>query len=238
MLKTMSNKSITTKKADVASFLETVARTPVKTKGGASTGGRLLFAMDATASRQPSWDRACDLQASMFLSTEQLGGLSVQLCYYRGYKEFYKTAWLSNAKTLLAKMTSVKCLGGYTQIARVLQHAVTETRQRKVQAIVFIGDAIEEDVDQLCNLAGQLGILKTPVFIFQEGADAQVASVYKQIALLSGGAYCAFDENSARLLRDLLSAVAIFASGGLPALENYTKSQSASVKLLTKQLKT
>ena len=46
---------------------------------------RLIFAMDATASREPTWDRACQVQGQMFLETAALGGLEVQLVYYRGF---------------------------------------------------------------------------------------------------------------------------------------------------------
>ena len=50
----------------------------VRSSAGA---GRLLFAMDATASREPSWDQACHLQAEMFGATDGLGGLEVQLVF-------------------------------------------------------------------------------------------------------------------------------------------------------------
>ena len=69
----------------VADFLSKVAAIPNR----ASTGrrGRLIFALDATVSRQPTWDQACHIQAEMFQETEALGGLDVQLVYYRGFRE-------------------------------------------------------------------------------------------------------------------------------------------------------
>ncbi len=222
-------------KTTVAKFLEKVASTPaLKTN---SKEGRLLFAMDATASRQPTWDRACQLQSTMFKATEQLGGLSVQLCYYCGYKEFYRTKWLVSTDSLLRSMSRVSCSAGHTQIDRVLKHAIEETRAQQVQAVVLIGDAVEESPDKLSQLAGQLGILKTPVFVFQEGYDLAVSSVFRQIAHLSGGAYSAFDESSAQQLKELLSAVAVYASGGLKALEKFSASKSQPLQLLTQQLK-
>lgn len=218
----------------MAQFLDKLARTPVVT--GNKNAGRLLFAMDATASRQPTWDRACHLQSSMFKATEQLGGLNVQLCYYRGYNEFHVSQWLSETATLLRDMSGVSCLAGHTQIHRVLNHAIEQTRNQRVQAVVLIGDALEESLDSLANLAGQLGILKTPVFVFHEGNDAVVARAFRQIAQLSGGAYCAFDESSAQQLKDLLAAVAIYASGGLKALEDFSANRSPAIKRLTQQL--
>src|SRR5687768_9116709 len=136
--------------ADVSAFLDKLARTPALRTGGA---GRLIFAMDATASREPSWDRACQIQAEMFKETAALGGLEVQLVYYRGFGECKASKWADSADKLLRAMTGVRCLGGATQIRRVLQHAIKETEGRKVNALVFVGDCMEEDIDELCDLA-------------------------------------------------------------------------------------
>ncbi len=220
---------------DVSSFLEKVARTPVRTPSGER--GRLIFAMDATASREPSWDSACQLQAEMFQATGDLGGLLVQLCYYRGFNEFQAGEWCADTDTLLRQMTAVRCLGGHTQIGRVLDHALQETGRNKVQAIVFVGDALEEDIDALCHQAGRLGILNLPVFVFQEGKNPAVEAGFRQIARLSGGAYVPFDAGSAAQLQQLLSAVAVFAAGGRKALEDYSKRAGPDVLRLTQQLK-
>lgn len=198
--------------------------------------GRLMFAMDATASREPSWDRACKIQGDMFSTTAALGGLEIQLCYYRGYDEFDSSPWLSSANALLQRMTSVSCQGGYTQIEKVLQHAIKQTRLKKVQALVFVGDCMEEGVDRLCHLAGELGMLGVPVFIFHEGAEPRAQRAFKQITRLTRGAYCSFDAKSAAQLRDLLSAVAVYAAGGRKALRDFGKDRGEVVKRLTRQL--
>ncbi|MEX2326579.1 MAG: VWA domain-containing protein, partial [Pseudomonadales bacterium] len=199
--------------------------------------GRLIFALDATASREPTWDSACQLQAEMFKETGDLGGLLIQLCYYRGFNDFHAGDWCQDADTLLTAMTAVRCLGGRTQLGRVLNHALKEARRNPIQALVFVGDAVEEDADALCHVAGQLGLLNVPVFVFQEGHLPGVRSVFQQIAKLSGGAYAAFDESSASQLRALLSAVAVFAAGGRKALEDYSQKKGGDVLLLTRQLK-
>ncbi|MBL4581974.1 MAG: hypothetical protein JKY29_09165, partial [Gammaproteobacteria bacterium] len=62
-------------KNDVQQFLSKLASLP-KTSGDA----RLIFSLDATASRQGTWDVASQLQNEMFLSAQSLGGLNVQLC--------------------------------------------------------------------------------------------------------------------------------------------------------------
>src|SRR5690606_29045923 len=139
--------------SEVDAFLRQLAATPPSATA-AGTRGRLIFAMDATASREPTWDRAAHLQAEMFKQTEALGGLEVQLIYYRGFGECRASPWVTEPSKLLRYMTGVFCLAGQTQIGKVLKHAVKETKRRKVSALVFVGDAMEEDVDHLGHLAG------------------------------------------------------------------------------------
>ena len=218
--------------AAVAAFLQKVASMPT-VRPASGRPGRLIFAIDATASRQPTWDRACQLQGEMFLAVRDAGGLAVSLCYYRGFGEFAATPFLTNAADLARRMSGVNCLGGQTQILRTLKHAAAETRREKVNAVVFIGDAIEEDVDAICHVAGELGLRGTPVFCFQEGRSPIVETAFRQVAKLSGGAWAPFDAASAEVLRDLLRAVAVFAAGGRQALARLT---SASARHIAGQL--
>lgn len=215
----------------VAEFLRQAALAPRM-----ETQGRLIFALDATASRQPTWDRACQLQADMFLETTKLGGLAVQLVWYRGFGEFGASDWLTQTDRLVRQMTAVYCLGGATQIARVLAHALTETRRRRINAVAFVGDCMEEDADRLCAQAGQLGLLGVPVFIFHEGHDPTAATTFRQIADLSRGAYCRFDAGSAKQLRELLSAVAVYAAGGGQALASLGQRRGGLALTLSRQL--
>ena len=138
---------------EVDAFLEAVKQTPPAKTGEGR--GRLIFALDATASRQRTWDQAMSLQSDMFVHTRGIGSLDVQLLYYRGYDECRASKWLDNADKVLALMRKVHCQAGRTQIGRVLKHALAECRAKQVQALVFIGDCVEEDIDQLGNLAGQ-----------------------------------------------------------------------------------
>ena len=223
------------RKAAVGAFLRKAAVTPYRP--GARKRGRMMFAIDATASREPTWDMACQIQSEMFESTHAIGGLEVQLAFYRGFGEFKVTKWLTNSKTLVRHMTSVFCLGGQTQISRLFRHALKETKLTRVDALVFVGDYVEEDVDALCHLAGQLGVLGVPIFIFHEGGEPLSARAFRQMAKLSGGAYCPFDVGSARQLRDLLGAVAVYAAGGRVALTDYGKQRGGAVLRLTGQIK-
>ncbi len=222
--------------SEVEAFLRKVAAAPAPGAAGGARG-RLIFAMDATASREPTWDRASHLQAEMFKETEALGGLEVQLIYYRGFGECRASRWVANSGELLKFMTGVFCLAGRTQIGKVLKRAIKETREKKVSALVFVGDAMEEDIDHLGHLAGELGLLGVPCFMFHEGEDPVSRKAFQQVARLSGGAFCNFDSASARQLRELLSAVAVFAAGGRPALADYSKKTGGLVPQLTHQVK-
>jgi len=221
-------------RSEVDAFLRKVASTPVVKSSDQS--GRLIFSMDATASREPTWDQACHIQAQMFEETAALGGLSIQLCFYRGFNEFNASGWLTHSADLHKRMTAVRCMGGHTQISKVLRHAIEESRQNKINALVFVGDCMEEEPDRLCQLAGELGIYNVPVFLFHEGHDPGAEAAFKQIARLTNGAYCPFDTGSAQQLRDLLSAVAVYAAGGRRALENFSRTRGKRVKLLTRQI--
>jgi hypothetical protein len=218
------------KAAEVEAFLSRVKA--MRSVKPASGRGRLIFALDATASREPTWDHACRLQGEMFEATAALGGLDVQLVFYRGFDECKASRWLAAAADLHRAMRSVSCIGGSTQIARVLTHALKEARANKINALVFVGDAMEEKVDELSRLAGELGLLGAPVFVFHEGGDEVAGRAFRHIAKLSGGAYCPFDAGSAKQLRELLGAVAAFAAGGQPALVDYGKRKGGAAQLL------
>ncbi|HTV70095.1 MAG TPA: VWA domain-containing protein [Rhizobiaceae bacterium] len=186
---------------------------------GSKGEGRLILALDATMSRQPTWDLACRLQADMFDAVGKAGALQVQLVYFRGFDECRASKFVADTGALRDLMTGIECRGGHTQIRKVLAHALKETQRAKVNALVFIGDAMEEHIDDLAAKAGELGLHGTPVFLFQEGRDAGVETAFKEIARLSKGAWFRFDQSSAAMLAKLLSAVAIYATGGLKALE-------------------
>lgn len=198
----------------VAAFLEKAATVP--TLRAAPSPARLLFGVDATASRQPTWDRACHLQAEMFAGAP--GGLAVSLAFYRGHGEFRATAFLGDARALAAEMTGVTCLGGHTQILRLLRHAEEEAARARLHAVVFVGDAMEEDGEAILAAAGRLGARGTPVFVFQEGDDPRATPVLRGIAQRSGGAWAPFDHRSPGTLAALLRGAAAFATGGRTAL--------------------
>lgn len=221
--------------AEVDAFLDQVkALTPAN----AGTGqGRLIFAMDATMSRQPTWDLALGLQGEMFAAVKAVGGLDVQLIYFRGFGECRASKWVRDPEALARLMTQVSCRGGHTQIGKVLTHARKETAAKKVNALVYVGDCMEENIDDLAAQAGELGLLGVPVFVFQEGHEPNAERAFREIARLTGGAWCRFDSGSATQLRELLAAVAVYASGGHKALADLSRERGGNTRLLLEQLK-
>ena len=221
--------------ADIDAFLEKMAAIPATTLAGER--GRLIFAMDATASREPSWDRACHIQGEMFAATAALGGLDVQLVYYRGFRECKASPWIGNSDELVGRMTAVRYLGGATPIAKIIKPAVEGDGKRQVNDLGVVGDCVEGGVQVRLPLAGAFGLLGVPAFVFHVGAEPIAMRGFKHIAKLTNGAYCRFDTASAGQLKELLSAVAVYAAGGRKALEDYSRSAGAVVRQITSQVK-
>jgi hypothetical protein len=220
---------------DVDSFLERVRTLPPVQNAG--TRGRLVLAMDATMSRQPAWDTALSLQGDMFAETARIGGLDVQLVYFRGFDECRASKWSSDPQALARRMSGISCMGGNTQILKVLKHLRTEAKSGKISAMIYIGDAMEENIDALAQVAGEIGMLGVPAFMFQEGRDVVAETAFREIARLTRGAYFRFGADSARVLRDLLRAVAVYAAGGYAALADHSAKRGGAATLLLEQLK-
>jgi hypothetical protein len=220
----------TTSRAEVEAFLSQVKALEPAVKTGER--GRLIFALDATMSRQPTWDQACQLQAEMFREATGLGGLDLQLVYYRGLAECRASGWIAEPQRFGELMSRIDCRGGQTQIAKVLAHARNENDRRKVAAIVFVGDAMEESLDALCVSAGELGLRSVPAFMFQEGSDPVCEQAFREIARLTRGAYCRFAPGAARELGELLRAAAAYAAGGIRALAALRASSTTASKLI------
>lgn len=208
-------KKTPTSKSSVTEFLENAKRFPAPR----DSQTRIIFAMDATQSRSPTWDLATNLHAELFVTARQQD-LSVQLVYYRGIDEFYATRWNDSATGLLQTMQQVQCRGGLTQISRVLSHAIKEVQASSMKALAFVGDTYEEEPQELYRLAGQLAMYRLPVFMFQEGHDPFVAPVYAEIARLTNGAHIPFQPGSAQQFAELLRAVVAYATGGIDAVKS------------------
>jgi hypothetical protein len=222
-------------RAEIDSFLSQVRSLgPANDRG---QRGRLIFALDATMSRQPTWDHACQLQAEMFREAAAVGSLAIQLVYYRGLAECRSSPWIAEPQRLGALMARIHCRGGHTQIAKVLAHARRENDAAKVAALVFVGDAMEEKLDDLCVAAGELGLRNVAAFMFQEGYDPVCEQAFREIARLTRGAYCRFAPGAAHELAELLRAAAAYAAGGMKALAHLKEQRNAGAIRLIEQLK-
>ncbi len=221
----------TSSRAEIDTFLERVKT--LAPSGTLGVRGRLVFALDATMSRQPTWDSACRLQADMFREAASIGGLDIQLVYFRGLGECRASRWVSDARALSGLMEGINCRSGHTQIGKVLVHARREGERGKVAALVYVGDAMEEQVDELCARAGELGLLGIRAFVFQEGGDPAAEQAFREIARLTGGAYCRFSPGAASELGELLRAAAAYAAGGMKALDDLSaRRDRGAIKLL------
>jgi hypothetical protein len=215
---------------EIAAFVEEARQTPAP---AASGRGRLIFALDATMSRQPTWDLAQSLQARMFQAAAKLGGLDVQLVYFRGLSECRASRFVSDGRGLAELMSRISVRAGETQIRKVLAHARDEAKRARVGALVFVGDAMEENPDALAALAGELALHGVKAFMFQEGNDPGARRTFSEIARLTGGAYSAFDAGSSARLEALLRAAASYAAGGHVALERAAAADPAARLLLS-----
>lgn len=199
---------------DVASFLAKarLVRTANEKKGHSAQFGRLIFALDATMSRQPTWDVACSLQSELFDVAAKDGGLAMQLAYFRGVNECRASRWTREAQDMIRWMERFDCRAGRTQIGRLLTHILNEASENRVDAVVYVGDCLEEDPDKIVGLAGDIGLHKIPVFVFQEGDDPLASTIFRDVARLTGGAYGQFDPSARHVLARYLRAIARFAA--------------------------
>jgi hypothetical protein len=219
---------------DITAFLDAASKTPTLPQ----VKGRLIFAVDATMSRQPTWDAATEIQSDMFEVAQSVGGLGVQLVYFRGRGEFAVSEWTTTPAALAARMRRVSTRSGFTQLRRVLTHAKEESRRTRVGALVYVGDCFEENPDVVAKEAGALALLGVPAFMFHEGDDPNAAAMFREVARLTHGVYARFDSGSARQLRDLLRAAAVYATGGRSALNRFAELTGGEVLRLARSIGT
>lgn len=220
---------------DIASFVAE-ARVLAGRDGGRPDAARMIFAIDATQSREATWDLASGLQMQMFQAAEAHGGLCVQLVYFRGTDECRASRWHARARPLVEAMERVGCRAGHTQIARVLRHALKERAGGKIAALVLIGDACEEEHDEIVGLAGQLALVAVPVFAFHEGPDPNAERLFREVARVSRGAFHRFDRRAPQALADALRAAAVYAAGGQQALQRLAAREGGTFRLIAAQV--
>jgi hypothetical protein len=204
----------------VDSFLRRVEQTSRGDLERSSSGSTnsLLFALDATASREGTWDLACQVQHEMFEAVGEAGELALQLAFYRGYHELRASKWVIDSRELHRLMSAVRCRSGATQIQRMLDHAYDVSNERPLRTVVFVGDSVEEPIEGILGAAGKLAIKGVPVLMFLEGDDGHAEAAFRKVADITHGAFARFDLSSPARLRELLMAAAVFAVSGAEGL--------------------
>jgi hypothetical protein len=197
----------------------------------ASHRARIAFVIDATGSREHAWDSAAQLQSEMFSEAAKLGGLEMQVICFRDVDKVEASNWTNDARELQHWMGRIRCESGYTKYVRALARVRQEHQQKPINAVILIGDMLEEEPRALYDAVGGLGV---PCFCFQESDDPTLREAFQAVARLTKGAYCAFNTNAIAQLRDLLRAVAAFSVGGLTALADL---RTDSARKLLGQLK-
>ncbi|NRA46534.1 MAG: hypothetical protein HRU09_16405 [Oligoflexales bacterium] len=122
---------------------------------------KLLFSMDATASREHSWLIAQDITSSMF--DEVPGELDVALAYHGGGILKNVSPFKSNAKQFKDAVSVVRCDAGPTALNAILQEA---SEVNGLKAMIYIGDCYEEPFVEAEYYARQLKLKGTRAFMF------------------------------------------------------------------------
>jgi hypothetical protein len=186
---------------------------------------RIMYGVDATASREHVWPVAREAQSRMFLEAgNQNINLNLQLVYYGGATCRF-SRWKSRGEDLARLMATVECVAGMTQIRRVLEHTLREHEQAPISALTFIGDAMEEELDMLAGLADKLGAAGVPVHFFLEGNDPVARNAFRLLALRTGGTFSQFNTAQPDAIQRLaaqLSEIALTAASTLAIGTNKT----------------
>lgn len=188
----------------------TDARPPAET--GAPVRPRLIFGVDATASREPAWATARQVTDALVKALP--GELDVALAVHGGSRVHTFTAFTNDAATLRDRAAGVECVAGLTRLLPILSASL---ERPNVRVVVYIGDVFEENITQGRLVADSMGARGTKLFVLHDTADPSArrdAELFWDLAKRTGGCVLPFDARAAGRLRDLLSAVAVYAVGG------------------------
>jgi hypothetical protein len=194
------------------------------------TRPRLVFAVDATASREPAW--AAARQVTDALVKALPGELDVALAVHGGTRVHTFTAFTSDAATLRDRAAGVVCQAGMTRMLPILSASL---KQQSVRVVIYIGDVFEESLPHGRNLADSMGARGTKLIVLHDTAEPsgrRDAEVFWDLAKRTGGCVLPFDANASGRLRDLLSAVAVYAVGGEKLLRERRHGLPGAVALL------
>ena len=188
----------------------------------------LIFALDATWSRQHFWEISKDIQASMFSTAARIRGrFATQLVYYSGLTQNGTVAsspWYNHALALDEEMQKVSCQAGTTQIGKVFRHAIAENRKRKINALVLVADACEEYEEDLLPLARELKENNISFFLFDDTKGSatpqeDTPAIFEHVAQAADGKRVEFYIENIHILGEYLTGVIAASTGDLESVE-------------------
>ncbi|MCD8566387.1 MAG: VWA domain-containing protein [Alphaproteobacteria bacterium] len=196
---------------------------------GATYNGRVGFIIDATGSRESTWNEAQKIQTDMFSSVAGKGGLKLKLTHFGG-STLSVHEWMDDPNAVASKMKEVSCMLGLTQIIKALEAFLVDNPKEAASSIILVGDSFEENIEELGPFCEKLKNQGTKVFSFLEGDDLQAKQAFSMLSEKTGGAFAVFGKDMP--LEDLCQGVALMAVGGTAALR-HLKNKAAAQTLLS-----
>lgn len=191
---------------------------------------RLIFAVDATASREPAWRAARGVTDSLVKALP--GALDVALAVHGGGRVHTFTPYTTAANTLRDRAAGVMCKAGFTRLLPIMASAVKDPG---VKVVIYIGDVFEESLARGRRLADSMGARGTRLIVLHDTADPAArghAEIFWDLAKRTGGCVLPFEAGASRKLHDLVSAVAVYAVGGERLLQERRHALPGAVALL------
>lgn len=207
---------------------------PLATPAGRAVGApaerrpRLVFGVDATASREPTWTSAKQITDRMFDAIP--GALDVALAVHGGSQLHTFTEFSADPQAFRAQAARVRCEAGQTQICELLHRAI---EAGGVRVVSYIGDAFEEMPEEAFALADRCKLRGIKVVILADQAGEHALQVFREIAERTGGAVLDFRSGELDLMGEVLEGVAALALGGRKLLASSAK---PGAKLLLQHL--
>ncbi len=177
---------------------------------------RLVFAFDATASREPAWNTAREVTDALF--TALPGQLDVALAVHGGGRVHTFTGFSSDARLFRDQAAAVHCQAGGTALVNLMEQVRTHAG---IKVLLYIGDCFEETPAAAFEQADALRLRGVRAILFHDAStgDQTARTVFEEIARRTGGVCLDFHDNGPADLREILEAVAVLAYGGVKLLE-------------------
>jgi len=175
---------------------------------------RLVFAFDATASRADTWASAQKITSKTFSVIP--GALDVALAVHGGDSLHTFTEFSADVDEFRQHAAAITCVSGTTQLCEIMARTLDAGG---VRVLSYIGDAFEEDVDEVMGLSDRFKLRGIPVVLLADQAEDDTLAVYRAIADRTGGAVLDFRASKLRVMGEMLVGVATLAIGGRKLLE-------------------